>query len=60
LILSGGHDACQRLFTRLTLASIIAAGIIIAVIVDSFFTPYPAITFTWILVGIIIGYPFGV
>lgn len=49
----------RKLLTRLTLPSIIAAGMFIAVIVDSFFTPYPAITFAWILVGIIIGYPFG-
>jgi hypothetical protein len=30
-----------------------------AVIIDSFFTSFPAITFAWILVGIVIGFPFG-
>jgi hypothetical protein len=49
----------RKLLTRLTLPSIIAAGMLIAVIIDSFFTPFPAITYAWILVGIIIGYPFG-
>src|ERR671925_1145645 len=49
----------RKLLTRLTLPSIIAAGMLIAVIIDSFFTPFPAISFAWILVGIIIGYPFG-
>ncbi len=31
----------------------------IVVIIDSFNTPFPGITYAWILVGIIIGYPFG-
>ena len=47
----------RKLLTRLTLPSIIAAGMLIAVIIDSFFTPFPAITYAWILLGIIIGYP---
>jgi hypothetical protein len=49
----------RKLLLRLTIPSIIAAVIIIGVIIDTFFTPIPAITFVWILVGIIIGYPFG-
>jgi hypothetical protein len=32
---------------------------LIAVIIDSFYTPFPAITYAWILAGILIGYPFG-
>ena len=32
---------------------------LVVVIIDSFFTSFPVITYAWILVGIIIGYPFG-
>jgi hypothetical protein len=32
---------------------------LVAVIIDSFFTSFPAITFAWVLVGIVIGFPFG-
>ena len=32
---------------------------LVVVIIDSFFTPFPALTYAWILVGAIIGYPFG-
>jgi hypothetical protein len=32
---------------------------LVTVVIDSFFTSFPAITFAWILVGFIIGYPFG-
>jgi hypothetical protein len=32
---------------------------LVGVIIDTFFTPIPVVTFAWILVGIIIGYPFG-
>jgi hypothetical protein len=32
---------------------------LVAVIIDSFYIPFPAVTYLWILVGIIIGYPFG-
>ncbi len=32
---------------------------LVVVIIDSFFTSFPAITYAWILVGLIIGYPFG-
>jgi hypothetical protein len=38
---------------------IIAAVMLVVVIIDSFFTSFPALTYAWILVGIIIGYPFG-
>ena len=38
---------------------IIAAVMLIAVIVDSVFTSFPAITYAWIIVRLIIGYPFG-
>jgi hypothetical protein len=49
----------RKLLLRLTLPSIIAAVMLIAVIIDSFYTPFPAITYAWILAGILIGYPFG-
>ena len=49
----------RKLLLRLTLPSIIAAIMFVVVIVDSFYTPFPANTYAWILVGIIIGYPFG-
>ena len=38
---------------------IISAVMLVTVFIDSFFTSFPAITFAWILVGFIIGYPFG-
>ena len=38
---------------------IIATVMLIAVIIDSLFTSFPAITFAWTLVGFTIGYPFG-
>jgi hypothetical protein len=49
----------RKLLLRLTLPSIIAAVMLVAVIIDSFYMPFPALTYAWILVGIIIGYPFG-
>lgn len=49
----------RKLLLRLTIPSIIAAGMLVGAIIDTFFTPIPAITFAWILAGIIIGYPFG-
>ncbi len=49
----------RKLLLRVTIPLIIAAVMLAAVIIDSFFTVFPAITFAWILVGIIIGYPFG-
>jgi hypothetical protein len=38
---------------------IIYAVMLVTVVIDYFFTSFPAITFAWILVGFIIGYPFG-
>jgi hypothetical protein len=38
---------------------IISVVMLVTVVIDSFFTSFPAITFTWILVGFVIGYPFG-
>ena len=38
---------------------IISAVMLVTVVIDSFSTSFPAITFAWILVGFIIGYPFG-
>jgi hypothetical protein len=32
---------------------------LVVVIIDSFFISFPALTYAWILVGTIIGYPFG-
>jgi|ERR671923_600785 hypothetical protein len=49
----------RKLVVRLTISSIIAAVILVGVIVNTFFAAIPAITFTWIFVGIIMGYPFG-
>jgi hypothetical protein len=49
----------RKLLLRLTIPSVIAAVILVGVIIDAFITAIPVITFAWILVGIIIGYPFG-
>ena len=38
---------------------IISVVMLVTVVIDSFFTSFPATTFAWILVGFIIGYPFG-
>jgi hypothetical protein len=38
---------------------IIAAVMLVVVIIDSFFISFPALTYAWILVGTINGYPFG-
>ena len=38
---------------------IISVVMLVTVVIDSFSTSFPAITFAWILVGFIIGYPFG-
>src|SRR5689334_8835611 len=38
---------------------IISVVMLVTVVIDSFFTSFPAITFAWILVGFVIGYPFG-
>ena len=49
----------RKLLFRLTIPTIIAVVMLVALIIDSFFTSFPVITYAWILVGIIIGYPFG-
>src|SRR5919197_1590971 len=49
----------RKILFRLTIPMIIAAVMLVVVIIDSFFTSFPVITYAWILVGIIIGYPFG-
>ena len=49
----------RKLLLRLTIPMIIATVMLVIIIIDSFFTPFPAITYAWILVGIVIGYPFG-
>jgi hypothetical protein len=38
---------------------IIAAVMAVVLIIDISYSPIPAITYAWILVGIITGYPFG-
>jgi hypothetical protein len=38
---------------------IIAAVMLVVVIIDSFFISFPTLTYAWILIGTIIGYPFG-
>ena len=49
----------RKLLSRLTIPMIISAVMAVVLIIDIYYTPIPAITFAWILVGIIIGYPFG-
>ena len=49
----------RKLLFRLIIPLITAAMMLVAVIIDSFFTSFPAITFAWVVVGIIIGFPFG-
>ncbi|HZC21088.1 MAG TPA: hypothetical protein VE223_05545 [Nitrososphaeraceae archaeon] len=44
---------------RLIIPLITAAMMLVVIIIDSFFTSFPAITFAWVLVGIVIGFPFG-
>ena len=49
----------RKLLLRLTIPMIIAAVMLVVIIIDSLFTPFPVTTYAWILVGFIIGYPFG-
>ena len=49
----------RRLLTRLIIPIVISVVMLVVLIIELFYTPIPAITFAWILVGIIIGYPFG-
>lgn len=49
----------RKLLFRITIPTIIATGMFISVIIDSLFTSIPTITYAWVLIGFIIGYPFG-
>ena len=49
----------RKILFRLTIPIIISAVMLVVVIIDSFSTSFPTSTFAWILVGLIIGYPFG-
>jgi hypothetical protein len=49
----------RKLLARLTIPLVISAVMLVVTITDFYNIPIPAITFAWILVGIIIGYPFG-
>ena len=49
----------RKLLFRLIIPLITAAMMLVAVIIDWFFISFPAITFAWVLVGIVIGFPFG-
>ena len=49
----------RKLLFRLIIPLITAAMMLVVIIIDSFFTSFPAITFAWVLVGIVIGFPFG-
>ena len=49
----------RKLLTRLTIPIAISAIMLVVIMFDFYSTHFPAITFAWILVGIIIGYPFG-
>jgi hypothetical protein len=49
----------KKLLARLTIPLVISAVMLVVSIVDFFSLSYPTITFAWILVGIVIGYPFG-
>ena len=49
----------EKLLARLTIPIVIRPVMLGILIIDLFNLPVPAITFAWILVGMIIGYPFG-
>jgi len=49
----------RKLLARLTIPIVISTVMIGILIIDLFNTPVPVITFAWVLVGMIIGYPFG-
>ena len=49
----------RKLLARLTIPIVISTVMLGILIIDLFNTPVPSITFAWILVGMIIGYPFG-
>ena len=49
----------RKLLARLTIPLVISAVMLVVPIIDFFYLSLPPITFAWILVGIVIGYPFG-
>lgn len=49
----------RKLFARLTIPLVISAVMLVVPIMDFLYLSIPPITFAWILVGIVIGYPFG-
>jgi hypothetical protein len=49
----------KKLLARLTIPLLIGAVMLVIPIIDLFSIPIPPITFVWLIVGIIIGYPFG-
>ena len=49
----------RKLFARLTIPLVISAVMLVVPIIDFLYLSIPPITFAWILVGIVIGYPFG-
>jgi len=49
----------RKLLARLTIPIVISTVMLGILIIDLFKTPVPAITFAWVLVGMVIGYPFG-
>ena len=49
----------KKLRTRLTIPIVISTAMIVVIIADLLYTSIPLITFAWIFVGIIVGYPFG-
>jgi hypothetical protein len=49
----------KKLFARLTIPLVISAVMLAIPIIDLFSIPIPPITFVSLIVGIIIGYPFG-
>ncbi|MGN6350919.1 MAG: hypothetical protein ACTHL3_05600 [Candidatus Nitrosocosmicus sp.] len=49
----------KKLLARLTIPLVISAVMLAISIIDLFSIPIPPITFVWLIVGIIIGYPFG-
>jgi hypothetical protein len=49
----------KKLLTRLTIPTIISIVMLVGLVIDLAYSHIPAITFAWIFVGIVIGYPFG-
>ena len=49
----------RKLLVRLTIPLVISVVMLVVTVIDFFYSSLPLITFAWILVGIVIGYPFG-